>query len=144
VTKGSAASYVAPPSPVSSSPTHDSKRATQTSVSPASSASPLVRAPSAAAAVASVQTSSRRPPVVIDAGQASPRPRGSDGAEPQRRVSLKDPRRRGSEAYHTEGKIADSYSVGKAIGKGGFGEVRLGTRKEDGKTCVESKRSGRG
>ena len=75
--------------------------------------------------------------------RSSINPRPSDGlkediiiAEPKRRVSLKDHTRRGSEAYHTEGKVGDYYVIagGKPIGTGGFGEVRLATRKTDGKT----------
>lgn len=54
-------------------------------------------------------------------------------------MSIKDSARRGSEAWRTEGKISDLYTIagGKPIGKGGFGEVRLGTRKADGKPWVE-------
>lgn len=73
---------------------------------------------------------------------SAPQPAAADSdtedvvaAPPRRRVSIKDSARRGSEAWRTEGKISDLYTVagGKPIGKGGFGEVRLGTRKADGR-----------
>lgn len=83
------------------------------------------------------------PTVRIAAAEASPAHVPTDrsigaAAKPdvtQRRTSIKDPKSTGNAAYHTEGRINDYYTItgGKPIGKGGFGEVRLGTRKSDGK-----------
>jgi hypothetical protein len=81
----------------------------------------------------SVTKAATQPPVRAESASTPVPSEAPEVVEPRRRVSLKDPQRRGSEAYHTAGRIADSYSVGKAIGKGGFGEVRLGTRIADGK-----------
>ena len=130
-------------------PVSDSQRPTLKAGPEAAYIVPVDPSPDTAASVsaviptsASIATQPRQSPETPLPASAAAVPTNPESASssvknvPQRRVSLKDPTRRGSEAYHTEGKVSDYYTIatGNPIGKGGFGEVRLGTRKSDGKT----------
>ena len=146
------ASLVVPSSTEAPSPARQTKTPTAASPAPppvpAPAAAPTQAAPPSTAAKGgqtkkpSTTGPASPPPAAAKATPSSDRAASAATGEttarptPVRRKSLKDGNRRGSGAWRTEGKITDLYTVagGPPIGKGGFGEVRLGTRKSDGKT----------